>query len=283
MPIKKLKSYTRLYSGKVHTLVKDLVLQMRDGEIQLVAASLSFSTILSLVPFLAVILATFQFMGGDDILYTKVENLLLLYFKDAAGAQFTQIIRTSIRNIHKGTLGATGVLFLVFTSFRLMHDMEFGIHRVWNQKNSRPLFKRIFIYWFLMMLMPIALAIYAGGTTLIRLQLGRAYIPGQFTAIAVLTGILYLAYKYVPDLVVKKMSAFVSALLAAMGIVAVHSTFTYVAVKFFRFNNIYGSFAALPIFLFWVLTIWYVILAGVAICASTQRRQLLENDLTSGV
>lgn len=259
-------------------LASDISMQMKDGELQLVAASLSFSTILSLVPFLAVILATFQFMGGNDIIYSKVENLLLLYFKEAAGNQFTQIIKTSIRNIHTGTLGLTGGLFLIFTSFRLMHDMEFGIHRVWNIKNTRPLFKRIFAYWILMMMLPIALAIYAGATTMIRLNLGRAIFPGAFTAVWVLTGILYLVYKYVPELVVKKKSAFFSALLASIGIVAVHSTFSYVAVKFFRFNNIYGSFAALPIFLFWVLTIWYVILGGVAICASTQRRQLLELD-----
>lgn len=275
---KKITLLAKLYFRKIKMLASDISMQMKDGELQLVAASLSFSTILSLVPFLAVILATFQFMGGNDIIYSKVENLLLLYFKEAAGNQFTQIIKTSIRNIHTGTLGLTGGLFLIFTSFRLMHDMEFGIHRVWNIKNTRPLFKRIFAYWILMMMLPIALAIYAGATTMIRLNLGRAIFPGAFTAVWVLTGILYLVYKYVPELVVKKKSAFFSALLASIGVVAVHSTFSYVAVKFFRFNNIYGSFAALPIFLFWVLTIWYVILGGVAICASTQRRQLLELD-----
>lgn len=258
----------------------DIVHQMRDGEIQLVAASLSFSTILSLVPFLAVILATFQFLGGNDILYAKVENLFLVYFKEAAGHDFARIIKLSIRNIHTGTLGVTGGIFLGITSFRLMHDMEFGIHRVWNQKNTRPLFKRIFAYWFLMMVLPVVLAIFVGITTLLRAQLGKAYLPGRLTAIGVLTAVLFLVYKYVPDLAVKKKSAFFSALLAAVGIVIVHNTFTWVTVKFFRLNNIYGSFAALPVFLIWVLTIWYVILGGVAICASTQRRQLLENNLT---
>src|SRR5437868_9952539 len=105
MPVKRLHSLLKLYLRKLRFLAKDITLQMRDGEIQLVAASLSFSTILSLVPFLAVILATFQFFGGNDILYSKVENLLLLYFKEAAGAEFTSVIKTSIRNIHTGTLG----------------------------------------------------------------------------------------------------------------------------------------------------------------------------------
>jgi membrane protein len=54
-------------------------------------------------------------------------------------------------------------------------------------------------------------------------------------------------------------------------------------VRFFRYNSIYGGFAALPVFLIWTLTIWYVILGGVAITASTQRRRLLEKDLTLGV
>jgi membrane protein len=253
---------------------KDLLHQMRDGEIQLVAASLSFSTLLSLVPFLAVILATFKFLGGDDILYSRVENLLLLYFKEAAGVQFTSIIKTAIRNIHAGGLGVIGASFLVLTSFRLMHDMEYGIHRVWNQRNTRPLLKRFFIYWLLVIILPVFLAIYVGFITLIRMDFGKQYLPGQITGMAVLILVLHLVYRYVPNIKVKAAPAFFSAVVAAIGLFVVQNTFTWVTVKFFRMSRIYGSFAALPIFLVWILTIWYVILGGVAICASTQRRQL---------
>ncbi|WP_413290494.1 YihY/virulence factor BrkB family protein [Bdellovibrio sp. HCB337] len=279
----KLVTMVKDYARKTHLMGKDLIHQLRDGEIQLVAASLSFSTILSLVPFLAVILATFKFMGGDDILYTRVENLLLLYFKEAGGAEFVKVIKFSIRNIQAGSLGASGAVILVLTTFRLMHDMEHGIHRVWNQKNTRPLLKRFFMYWFLVVILPVFLAIYVGFTTLIRMEFGKKYVPGSVTGYTVLAIILYFAYKYVPDLKVKAKSAFFSAVLATVGLGVVQNTFTWVTVKFFRFNNIYGSFAFLPIFLIWILTIWYVILGGVAICASTQRRQLLEIDENTGV
>lgn len=264
-------------------MAKDLLAQLRDGEIHLVAASLSYSTILSLVPFLAVILATFKFMGGDDILYSRIENLLLIYFKEAAGNDFTRVIRTSIRKVHAGGLGVTGALFLAYTSFRLLHDMEYGINRVWNQRNTRPLIRRIFTYWFLVALMPILLAVYVGGMTLIKMQVGKAIWPSALTGSGVLVLILYLVYRLVPDVAVHRKSAFFSALIAAAGLILTHNTFTWVAVKFFRYNNIYGSFAALPIFLLWALAIWYVILGGVAICASTQKRRLLENDLTLSV
>jgi membrane protein len=283
MAIRNLRALSRLTLRKSRVMLADLFAQLRDGEIQLVAASLSFSTILSLVPFLAVILATFKFMGGDDILYARVENLLLLYFKEAAGSDFTRVIRVSIRKVHAGGLGGWGAAFLVLTSFRLLHDMEYGINRIWNQKNTRPLFKRIFTYWFLVVLLPIFLAIYVGIMTLIKMQVENAYLPGAITGGAVLILILYMVYRFVPDLQVKRKSAFFSAFVAAAGLIVVHNTFTWVVVKFFRYNNIYGSFAALPIFLIWTLTIWYVILGGVAICASTQRRRLLEKDLTLGV
>lgn len=276
MKIAKSRAIVRLYSKKLQLMATDLFLQLRDGEIQLVAASLSFSTLLSVVPFLSVILATFKFLGGDDILYTRVENLLLLYFKEAAGAQFTQVIKDSIRNIHAGGLGTVGAMFLVVTSFRLMHDMEFGIHRVWNQKNTRPFLKRFFIYGFLVIVLPVFLAIYVGFTTLIRMELGKQYLPGTVTGMSVLILILYLVYKYVPDLKVNTKPAFFSAVAAGFGLWGLQSSFTWVTVRFFRISNIYGSFAAVPIFLIWVLIVWYVILGGAAICASTQRRQLLE-------
>lgn len=274
----KFRNIPRTYARRLQYMGKDLMHQLRDGEIQLVAASLSFSTLLSVVPFLSVILATFKFLGGDDILYSRVENLLLLYFKEAAGAQFTGVIKTAIRNIHAGGLGVIGAGFLVATSFRLMHDMEFGIHRVWNQKNTRPWIKRFVVYFFLVIILPVFLAIYVGFTTLVRMEFGRQYLPGTATGLSTLALILYLVYKYVPDIKVKAKAAFFSAVVAASGLWVVQSTFTWVTVKFFRMSNIYGSFAAVPIFLIWVLTVWYVILGGVAICASTQRRQLLENN-----
>jgi membrane protein len=275
--------FSRLYVRRARFILRDLYNQFRDGEIRLVAASLSFSTLLSLVPFLAVILATFKFLGGDSILYTRIENLLLLYFKEAAGNDFTQVIRGAIRNVHAGGLGISGAFVLVYTSFRLLNEMEYGINRVWNQKNIRPLFHRIFTYWFLVVLVPVLLAIYVGISTFIRLQVGKGYMPGTITGALVLFVVLYLIYRFVPEVKVDPRSAIVGALLAAVGLMVVHNGFTWVVVRFFRYNSIYGGFAALPVFLIWTLTIWYVILGGVAITASTQRRRLLEKDLTLGV
>ena len=135
-------------------IVKDMIQQMRDGELALVAASLSFSTAIALVPFIAVVLATFQSIGGLEALYPKVEALLLRNMREAAGSDVTNFIRIFLKNISAGKLGTTGAVLLFLTSIRLLHDMEVAIHRVWNVRNSRPFYKRLIYQWALILVIP---------------------------------------------------------------------------------------------------------------------------------
>jgi membrane protein len=97
----------------------------------------------------------------------------------------------------------------------------------------------------------------------------------------VLVGTIFLIYKLVPDLPVRTKSAFISALWASVSIFATHKGFTYLAIKVFNYNKIYGSFAAIPILLLWLLAIWYVILAGVALCAGMHKQNPIQKDLST--
>lgn len=256
------------------SVLKDTLQQMRDGELALVAASLSFSTAIALVPFIAVVLATFQSIGGLEAFYPKVEALLLSNVKEAAGSDVIKVMRMFLKNINAGKLGTTGAVFLFITSIRLLHDMEVGIHRVWNQKNSRPFYKRLIYQWALILVIPVLLAIYVGFTSLEQFQFVHRLIPAAISNSLVLVGSLFLIYKLVPDVPVRPKAAFISALITSLTMYAVHKTYALIAIKFFSYNKLYGSFAALPILLLWILTIWYVILGGVALCASLQKRHV---------
>ncbi|WP_246845842.1 YihY/virulence factor BrkB family protein [Bdellovibrio sp. ZAP7] len=268
--IGKVKSNFKNFWG----VIKDTVQQMRDGELALVASSLSFSTILGMVPFLAVVTATFQSIGGFEALYPKVEFFLLMNLREAAGSDLTKYLRIFLKNINAGKVGTTGAVFLFITSLRLLHDMEVGIHRVWNQKNTRPFYKRLIYQWVLILLIPVFLAIYVGFNTLDQFQVVRKLLPTGFMNGMVLVGSLFLIYKLVPDLPVHWRSAFVSSLLGAAGMFGVHKGFSYLTLGVFNYNKIYGSFAAIPILTLWILSLWYVILGGVALCASLQKRHI---------
>lgn len=255
-------------------VLKDTSQQMRDGELALVAASLSFSTILGLVPFLAVVLATFQSIGGFEALYPKVESFLLMYLREAAGSDVTKFIRIFLKNINAGKVGTTGAIFLFITSLRLLHDMEVGINRVWNQKNTRPFYKRLIYQWVLILLIPVLLAIYVGLNSLEQFQMVRRLLPTGFSNSLVLVASLFSIYKLVPDLPVHWRSAFISSLIGAAAMYAVHKGFAYMTIEVFNYNKIYGSFAAIPILSLWILALWYAILGGVALCASLQKRHI---------
>jgi membrane protein len=258
----------------VLAVIKDTIQQMRDGEIQLVAASLSFSTAIALVPFIAVVLATFQSIGGLEALYPKVEALLLKNMREAAGSDVSKFIRIFLKNINAGKLGTTGAVFLFITSLRLLHDMEVGINRVWNIPNTRPFYQRLIYHWAFILAIPVGLAIYVGFTSLEQFQFVHRVLPEGLTNGMLLIGSLFFTYKMVPNFVVNTKAAFLSALTTSLVLFVVHKSYSNLALQFFNYNKIYGSFAALPLLLFWILTMWYVILSGVALCASLQGRHV---------
>lgn len=263
---------------RLKLLIGDTKKQVRDGELQLVAASLAFSTAIALIPFLAVVLATFQSIGNLEVFYPKVESLLLMHFKTAAGSEATKWIRIIIRNVGDGRMGVTGAIVLFITSLRLLHDMEVGVHRVWNLKNRRPLYRRIFAYWIFILLLPVGLAVYVGLDSLEHLQFARRLVPAWLSNGAILFGSLFLIYKYVPDIRVKNKAALAAAIIAGIGLWLAQLSFKWLGFQVFNYNRIYGALGAIPLLLIWMLTLWNIFLAGVAITASIQKRHLLEKE-----
>ncbi len=255
-------------------VLRDTAQQVKDGELRLVAASLSFSTALGLVPFIAVVLAIFQSVGGLEAFYPKVEGLLLQYMREAAGSDVSKFIRIFLRNISARKLGTTGVILLVITSIRLLHDMEVGINRVWNRKVSRSLFSRLVYQWAFILALPMLLAVYVAFNSLEQFLFVRRLIPASISNSAVLVGCLFLVYKLVPSVKVHTQAALISSAVASTALYAVHKGFALLTLKFFAYNTIYGSFAALPLLLLWILSLWYVILAGVALCAGLQKKHM---------
>lgn len=248
---------------------------MKDGEMQLVAASLSYSTIFALIPFIAVVLAILQYVGGGfEVIYPKVESLLLRNFSEAIGSNATRSVRDLLRNVSFNKLGVTGAVGLIFTSLRLMYDMEVGIHRVWNEKNTRPLYKRLFFYWILMLVTPFALAFYVSLNSLREIEVIGSIILPLFSGYTFLVVCLFMLFKWVPTARVRWTSALLSALLTSVVLGVTQKLFAWATVKLFTYSKIYGSFAAIPLLLFWIFIIWHIILGGVALCASLHKRQV---------
>lgn len=250
----------------------------RSGELRLLATSLSFTSILALIPFLAVVLATFQFVGGLDFLYPKVEAILLEYMKEATSINVGNFLRRSLQRINTGALGSTGIFFLIGTSYALLRDIEIAFNRIWQVRAStRSFHHRLLIYWLVFLMAPVLLAILAGLKSFQYTQaFGSQFDDSLISGFFLIWG-LWMMYKIIPATYVRPRYAFYASLIATGIITLIQQTLAGVIMSFFRYNKIYGSLAALPIVLFWILFMWYAVLFGSYICYFLQNRHRPES------
>lgn len=244
------------------------------NDIRFAASSLAFSTLLSIIPFLIIVLAVFQSVGGLEEFYPKIESLLLSYLKEATGSTVTKYIKASLQNVNASTLGISGGLFLLFTSLGLIRNIDFAFNKLWKIKISKPVYKRIWLHWIILLAAPITLAIFTGLKSISFFSETAKALEHQFLFSFWIAMLLLMLYKMIPDVKVKWVPALISAVLASLALSVVQSSFLWLSLKVFKNNKIYGSLASFPIFLVWLLVVWYVVLTGVAFCAFLQQKML---------
>lgn len=244
--------------------VSQFVKDVTDGEIQVTAASLSFTTLLSLIPFFAVTLSILQYIEGLDVLYPKVEAFVLSYFADPTGTQGVEMVKKVLKRILSGKLGGLGAFAMLLTSTFLMLELDRAVHRIWHIKNSRPIYQRLFFYWIVIFMIPIVLAAVVSLNT----KFIKSFLPLSMIHGLLLTVFLFGFYKWAPSVKVSTLGAGVGSAVAILGMSFAAGVFKWLSIQFFNHSKMYGSLAALPGLMLWVLLIWYVLLFGVAVSAS---------------
>ena len=242
------------------------------AEIRFAAASLSYSTLFAVIPFLVVILAVFQSVGELEKLYPQVEGLLMSYLKEATGNTVTQYLKASVTKIQSKTLGYTGVIFLLFTTLGLFRNIDTAFQHLWRIKPRKPFIQRMWLHSIVLISLPALLAGFIGLRSVkIIEELGKT-IHQQFLFGLVIGFALWILYTVVPDTKVSKRASLICAAIAAFGISLVQSSFLWVSLKVFRQNKIYGSLASFPIFMLWLLVVWCIVLSGASLCAFLQQK-----------
>jgi membrane protein len=262
---------------RLKTTIQQTYQQIHTSDVSTLAGSLAFSTAVSLVPLLAVSLGVFTYFGGLDSLLHKIQPFILQNLVDASGAELSKTIRRAIERVHSRTLGLGGALGLMVASTKIFYDMEKAVHRVWGLANDRRLWRQFLIYWLLMFLGPLALAIVLGvlGSKDLGLigPLPRAIVLVSFEFIALVS-----IYKFVPSIPVSWMSSLASGSLATLALAIAQSFYSTIMKTVFNTNKIYGSLASVPLFLIWILILWWICLTGVAFCSVLEKRRI-QNEM----
>lgn len=256
--------------------IRDLTQDIRSPEFRWTCSSLSFSTLLSLIPFLALSMAIFKSVGGLEFLYPKMEAFVLGYLKSATGTETTALIRKILERVNAKTLGVSGFLFLMITNFRLYEDMEIGINKMWKIEQYRSRHHRILRASMFVVVFPVLFAGYTGLRSLSYVQkpMGGAAVVAM--DITMLVGILFLFNITFPNTRVHRGYALVCSFVSGVGIGLLVRFLAGIAGKAFQYSKIYGSLAALPLTIVAILWVWYLILGGASLTHRLQKRHLLK-------
>ncbi len=242
------------------------------AEVRFSASSLAFSTLLSLVPFLIVILTFFQSFGVFSDFYPQLESLIFNSLKEATGLTVSKYLRSTIGNFQFKTIGITGAIVLIVSSLSLLKNIDVAFHRILRLKMKTSFLKRTGFYWVILLCTPVMLwvitSLNAADTGQMFSQLGAKkfyfFIGGAF--------LLWVMYHFIPEIKMNYVATISSALLASLVLSLTQKSFLWLSVIIFRYNKIYGSLASFPIFLIWLMTVWYIILSGLSFCAFLQHK-----------
>jgi membrane protein len=239
-----------------------------------IASTLTFTTLLALVPLVAITLALMAafpvFSGlGEQIHAFLLANML----PEKAGKVITGYIDEF--SSRAGRLTALGTAVLAVAAFMMMFTIEGAFNSIWRVSRPRPLAQRILIYWATLTLGPVLIGVSLSMTSYIvgaSLGLSRQ-VPFAGSAILgfvpfVLTCAAFtLLYYIVPNRSVRPRHALIGGLVAALAFEIMKRSFALYIANFPTYTLVYGAFAVIPIFLLWIYLSWVVIVIGALIAA----------------
>lgn len=245
-----------------------------DVRLAQVAGGLTFTTVLSIVPLLAVALSLFTAFPLFADFRASLEKDLL---RGLLPAQYAPTILGYLNQFASkaGRLTTFGLVFLVCTALAMILTVDRVFNDIWQVRTRRPLVQRVLLYWSLLTLGPIVLgASLSAMSTVMSMSAGwTARLPDIVLTLLTYTpfvlGVTAVAAMYVvvPNRKVLWRDAWIGAGVAAVLGELMRDGFAWY-IKTGTVAGIYGAFAVFPLFLLWIYLSWGVILFGAAIAAT---------------
>lgn len=256
------------------TTAQTLRERFREDHLGLTASSLTFTTILALVPFFTVALAVFTAFPIFGKLQEALQGWLVSSLvPDSISRQVLGYLTQFASKA--SSLGAAGFSILLATALALILTIDRTLNDIWRVQRLRPLGQRVLIYWAAITLGPLlmgaslALTSYvmsASGGLVKRLPDGVQLLFDSIQFV-VLAGGMAALYRYVPNTPVKWRHAWTGGLFVAVCIELAKKVLAVYLGKVPTYSVVYGAFATLPILLVWIYVAWVIVLLGAVVTA----------------
>lgn len=267
-------------SGKnfFYDIIKTFILAIRniDGsQLFTRASALTYSTLLSIVPLLAVLFAIARGFGFQNIIQSQLFEMFAGQ-KDILNRAM-QYIDSSIAYAQGGIFLGIGVVLLLYTVINLLSNIEDNFNTIWQIKRGRTYFRMFTDYLALIIIAPIFIICNAGLTIILNSTAEQQYLLGlvitPFIKVApyIVTILLFtILYTYIPNTKVKFTSALFAGVFAGTAFQIFQMLYIGGQIWIAKYNAIYGSFAALPLLLLWLQLSWFICLFGVQLSFAYQ-------------
>lgn len=242
------------------------------------ACALTYSTVLALVPILAMIFAIGRGFGFQNILQSE----LFRYFpsqRNALNSSFTFVDRY-LEQTSQGLFVGIGVVFLLWTLISLMRNVESSFNEIWGVSHNRSIYRQVTDYTVMFLFMPVLMLLSAGINLFVSAGVNRILnfdilSPAiQFlldlSPMVIAWIVFSCAFWLIPNTSVKAKPAFVSGIVCGTLTHLLQMLFVSGQVYVSKYNAVYGSFAFLPLLLIWLQLVWLITLAGMVMTYSMQ-------------
>lgn len=251
------------------------------------ATALTFYTLFSIVPIFAIIFAIGKAFGYDEDLKAKITNGYGRY--SAVLDQAFIYADRMLANAKGGVIAGFGILLLLWSVISLLINIENSFNDIWEIKKGRTWYRKVTDYITIIIIAPIFLVVSSGLTVYLQ-YFGSSNVWLLSTATAMLlklvsflmlAGVFAFIYIVLPNTKVTFKSAATAAIITAVLFELLQWAYINFQVGAGRLNAIYGTFAALPLFLIWVQYSWYIVLFGAELAFANQNvgHYELENEI----
>jgi len=242
------------------------------------ASALTYSTLLAIVPILAVVFAIARGFG-----YNKY---IELWFREVLASQpqvadvMIGFVNSYLVHTKSGIFLGVGLIFMLYTVLMLVNNVEETFNQIWRVNNSRPIIRSFTNYLAMFFLFPIIIVISTGLSIFMETVAGSmddfvllepvVHRLFSFSPYILMSLLFIVLYVYMPNTEVRFSCAIVPGILAGIAMQVLQIVYIHSQIWVTGYNAIYGSFAAFPLFMLWVQISWTICLFGAQLTYTNQ-------------
>ena len=242
------------------------------------ASALTYSTLLAIVPMLAVVFAIARGFG-----YNKY---IEMWFREVLASQpqvadaIVSFVNSYLIHTKSGIFLGVGLIFMLYTVLMLVNNVEETFNQIWQVNNSRPILRSFANYLAMFFLFPIIIVISTGLSVFMETVAGKmddfvilepiVHKLFSFFPFMLMSLLFIFLYVYMPNTKVRFSCAIIPGILAGIAMHLLQIAYIHSQIWVTGYNAIYGSFAALPLFMLWVQISWAICLFGAQLTYTNQ-------------